>query len=323
LKFFHTALSLGFVMQASQTSGTEQTTESRPHSLDVLDLQMCAVRVRCSSCGMALFASAPKATALAFAGLGMPPLLAIEPTNRETISTQTENMKVCPNCKEHSLYDDGIVSQTIDVVEMYNLRVSGSVPTLCIDCRASMCDFSANFLASIHISPQSSIDIEIDLSGIDSTDMRKLALCRGSLIMITDGGDDRVVSWALHVSRMLRKRFDNLRPSRYLSGGIAAFKRVFPGLFTPPVTISLPACVLSLDGSGTLRSGSPQVLSNLPAVLFLLFHSQLSLQSTFETPHAVPPTRNNAAHLAAPAQLRGARARPRPCLQHICFILPR
>jgi hypothetical protein len=303
-------------MQASQTSGTEQTTGSRPISLDVMDLQICAVRVRCSNCGMVLFASAPKATALAFAGLGMPPLLAIEPTNRETISTETENMKICPNCKEHTLYDDGIVSQTIDVVEMYNLRVSGSVPTLCIDCRASMCDFSANFLAAIHISPQSSIDIEIDLSGIDSTDMRKLALCRGSLIMITDGGDDAVVSWALHVSRMLRKRFANLRSSRYLSGGIAAFKRVFPGLFTPPVTISLPACVLSLDASGwqapDVSSDFPKVLRNLPAVLFLLFYAQRSLQSAIESPHYLPPTKDIAAHLAAPAQLKGARLLQRP-----------
>ena len=69
-------------------------------------------------------------------------------------------------------------------------------------------------------------------------------------MLITDGGDDDVILWALHASRLLRKQFQNLRPSRYLRGGISAFKRVFPGLFSPPITISLPACVLSRnDGS--------------------------------------------------------------------------
>lgn len=216
---------------------------------DALDFQTCTIRVRCSSCGMELYVSAPKLTATGLADHGMPALLAVQSDSRQTLVQKSDNMERCPNCHEARLYDDGIVSVTIDVVEMYNLRVSGSVPTLCIDCREVMCDFSGNFLASIHIPPQ--FGDALDLSGISSIDARKLAGCRGSLILVTDGGDDDVIMWALHASRMLRKQFQNLRPSRYLSGGISAFKRVFPGLFTPPITISLPACVLSHNHSGS------------------------------------------------------------------------
>lgn len=231
-------------------SATSDHLEQQSHvPEDALDFQTCTIRVRCSSCGMELYASAPKLTAIGLADHGMPALLAVERDSRHTLVQKSENLERCPNCHEARLYDDGIVSVTIDVVEMYNLRVSGSVPTLCIDCREAMCDFSGNFLASIHIPPQSGD--AFDLSGVSSIDTRKLAGCRGSLILVTDGGDDDVIMWALHVSRMLRKQFQNLRPSRYLSGGISAFKRVFPGLFSPPITISLPACVLSHNHSGS------------------------------------------------------------------------
>ena len=144
---------------------------------DALDLQTCTIRVRCSNCAMALHVSAPRIAAKALMDSGLPPLLAVMHANRictrETLVAKAENMERCPNCQERTLYDDGIVSETIDVVEMYNLRVSGSVPTLCIDCRETICDFSANFLAAIHMPPQSGEDF--DLSGIDSIDRRKLA----------------------------------------------------------------------------------------------------------------------------------------------------
>jgi hypothetical protein len=144
---------------------------------DALDLQTCTIRVRCSNCGMALYVSAPKVAANALIDSGLPPLLAIMHANRgssrETLVAEEDNMKRCPNCQEPRLYDDGVVSETIDVVEMYNLRVSGSVPTLCVDCRKTMCEFSANFLAAIHMPPQSGEGF--DFSGIDSIDQRKLA----------------------------------------------------------------------------------------------------------------------------------------------------
>lgn len=280
---------------------------------DSLDFEMCTIRVRCSNCGMALFASAPKVAASAFADLGMAPSMAVDTCKtdfRETLVDNTNSMKTCPNCKEDTLYDDGIVSLTIDVVELYNLRVSGSEPTLCIDCRNVMCDFSANFLASIHFPPQPGI--EIDLSGVDSMDLRKLSICRGNLVMVTDGGDDEVIMWALHVSRMLRNKFKNLRPSRYLSGGISAFKRVFPGLFSPPITISLPACILSHNHNSLSRKTVDSAASDLqpshrPPNVWL-HHSHVSatahkclvfqLQSTpppQPSPH--PPEKVEYAHL--------------------------
>ena len=87
---------------------------------DVSDFEMCSIRVRCSSCGLNLYASAPKVAATAFADLGMPPLMAVRPelSSRETVFSGTDNMKICPNCKEPSLYDDGIVNELIDVVEL-------------------------------------------------------------------------------------------------------------------------------------------------------------------------------------------------------------
>ena len=119
-----------------------------------------------------------------------------------------------------------------------------------------MCDFAANFLAAVHIAPQSGSGV-VDLSGVDKIDLRKIAGCRESLVIITEGGDEDVIAWALHVSRCLRQQFKNLRPSRFLSGGIGAFKRVFPGLFSVPITISLPACILSHDhGTIVARSSS-------------------------------------------------------------------
>jgi hypothetical protein len=242
--------------EQEQTRSKRRDSKRSSIEADALDLEMCTIRVRCSSCGLALFASAPKVAASAFADLGMPPSMAVDISKtafRETLVTKTESMKMCPNCKEDRLYDDGIVSQTIDVVELYNLRVSGSEPTLCIDCRGVMCDFSANFLASIHLPPQSGV--EVDLSGVDNMDLRKLSICRGNLVMVTEGGEDDedVIMWALHVSRMLRNKFKNLRPSRYLSGGISAFKSVYPGLFSPPLTISLPACILSHNHNSLSR----------------------------------------------------------------------
>ena len=118
-----------------------------------------------------------------------------------------------------------------------------------------MCDFAANFLAAVHIAPQSGSGV--DLSGVDKIDLRKIAGCRESLVIITEGGDEDVIAWALHVSRCLRQQYKNLRPSRFLSGGIGAFKQVFPGLFSAPITISLPACILSHDhGTIVARSSS-------------------------------------------------------------------
>ena len=119
-----------------------------------------------------------------------------------------------------------------------------------------MCDFAANFLAAVHIAPQSGSG-DVDLSGVDKIDLRKIAGCRESLVIITEGGDEDVIAWALHVSRCLRQQYKNLRPSRFLSGGIGAFKQVFPGLFSAPITISLPACILSHDhGTIVARSSS-------------------------------------------------------------------
>ena len=265
-----------------------ETEPQRPENRltdDVIDFEMCSIRVRCSSCGLNLFASAPKVAAAAFADLGMPPLMAVKPelASRDTLFSSTDNMKICPNCKEASLYaahalphctsvtscsyDDGIVNELIDAVELYNLRVSGG-QALCLDCRETMCDFAANFLAAVHLPPQSGGGAEVNLSGLDSIDLRKIAGCRESLVIITEGGDDDVIAWALHVSRGLRKQFKNLRPSRFVSGGISAFRRVFPGLFSAPITISLPACILSHD-HGTIVARSSATSQVCVAVVAL------------------------------------------------------
>jgi len=227
-------------------SSSASSKKSSINSEVMSESQICSIRVRCSNCGIIMFASAPKQVGCpldsnALIDLGLPPHICTD--SSESSVASADSLRVCPQCREEWLYTDGLVSDSIDAVELYNLRVSGSSAVLCIDCRLSMCDFSSNFLASVHIAPQSGI--EIDLSGIDSVDLRKIEKCVGSLIMITDGIDEQVCRWSLNASRQLRKQFANLLPSRYLIGGICAFKRVFPGLLLPPIAVSLPACILS------------------------------------------------------------------------------
>jgi hypothetical protein len=234
---------------------------------DALDLETGHIRVRCSSCGLVLFASAPRVPAIALVRDGSPPsdIDSSETHLRDASELRADCSKACPNCQEQSLYDDGIISHFIDAVELYNLRVSGSEPTLCIDCRHTMCDFSAIFLAAIHLPPQSGP--EVDLTGIDSGALRKLSACRGNLVMVTEGGvsDDTVTAWAVHASWKLRDRFKTIRLNRYLRGGITAFKRAFPGLFSPPVTAaSLPACILSRNPVDSLRNASSHAQMSSP-----------------------------------------------------------
>lgn len=119
--------------------------------------------------------------------------------------------------------------------------------------------------------------------------------CRGSIVLITDGGDDDVILWALHASQLLRKRFQNLRPSRYLRGGISAFKRVFPGLFSPPITLSLPACVLSRNHASANLATSPDrrsenlEKSNLGATTHPAVRACISALHVSLLLHALPP----------------------------------